>query len=169
MAIKQLGKVHFVRQEFRQALPILKNAPDLEDLFGAARKYQDRVRPLPLNDFFQLLDEIELERVPVRLGLLKFDATIRQPQPHSKIVEHYLKTYKNLATLNFEYDEGLKRLDLSKNPSLQDTFSDHSYYLEPFNFLSSLPIDLLVLDDTKCNQKHPGRFSPNRNCEVVFR
>lgn len=168
-ALKQLGNIHFMRQEFKQAARYLKagGKPESRTLIEISEENADKPYPLPVEDLTGLFDRIS-SRPFFKFCMFQYDANIRSPMEHSELVAHMLEKSSGLEELNFKYDAKSEILDLSGNPGLKSVSSDATNASKPFNLLSSLPIRRLILDDTESNRANEAQLKPSRRCRVVF-
>ncbi|MGJ8643803.1 MAG: protein kinase domain-containing protein [Luteolibacter sp.] len=169
-ALKQLGNIHFMRQEFKDAAHYLKagGKPESQALIEISEKNMHKSYPLPVDDLTAIFDEI-VTRPFFKFCMFQYDVNIRDSKEHSELVAHMLRKSSKLKNLNFQYDAKNETLDLSGNPGLRSVSSDATHASKPFNLLSTLPIRRLILDDTASNRANEDLFRPNRSCRVIFK
>lgn len=168
-ALKQLGNIHFMRQEFKQAARYLKagGKPESRTLIEISEENMEKRYPLPVEDLTELFDRIT-SRPFFKFCMFQYDANIRSPMEHSELVAHMLKKSSGVEDLNFKFNATSETLDLSGNPGLKSVSSDATKASKPFNLLSTLPIRRLILDDNETNRANEMQLKPNRRCRVIF-
>ncbi|MEP5350981.1 MAG: protein kinase [Luteolibacter sp.] len=171
-AQKQLGNIHFMRQEFEDAVLHLKagGKPESAELLKIAEEYQTKPHPLPVDDLAALFDRIwNPGRSMIRIAMFQYDSKIRPPSEHRFVVAHMVKKNAKLDSLDIKYAVKTKTLYLIGNPRLRSVLAEVKGLSTPFNLLSTLPIERLVLDDTPANRANIEKFKPNPGCTVMFR
>lgn len=172
-ALRRLGVVHFVRQEFVDAAHYLNasewDSVGVRNLTQIAEAQRGKAHPLAVADLTEVLGEVVDSLYFLKVYMLKHDAKLRAPRYHSQVVAYMLKETANLETLQFKYTVKRKTLDLSGNPALKNVMSDATTFFKPLNLLSTLPIQRLILDDTEYNRANVAHFRPHLQCEVVFK
>ncbi|MFC5050427.1 protein kinase [Rubritalea spongiae] len=168
-ASRRLGVIYFVLQQFEEAAFYLeasqwKGAQDLIDI-ADAQPTSSRIDTSQLIHIFSQLPHRDF----LRLYMLKYDAKIRSPKEHSKLVAFMLKETAQIEDLQFKYATRTKTLNLSGNPTLKNTFSLKNRHFKAFNLLATLPMRRLILDDTQYHRDNVGLFRPTPQCEVLFR
>lgn len=170
-ALRRLGVIHFVRQEFGEAVYYLKASQwsKIQDLIELAEAQEGKTHPLPVADLSRVIDQVSENRPFLGVYLLNYDAEIRGVKGHRYVVADMLRRNAGLKTLQFSYDIKSQTIDLSGNPDMKTVRAPATRYTKEFNLLETLPIRRLILDDTEFNRANAAQFKPNAKCEVVFK
>lgn len=150
-ALMQKGFTHFIRREFGLAKQCFEVADDsvVDDLYQLSCEYAESSSPLDSEAIISLMEKITMNRNPLRMYMLKYDArTNPSRQEHSKIVEYLVASSNGNKLQNFEYDSNNKSLDLSSNLGLKTLTSYPMRSAQDFNLLQSLKIWHLDLSNS---------------------